>query len=49
MLETLLIILIVAGWAVLAVRSLWRNRKSACSCGGCAGCGECPKGHKKVS
>lgn len=41
-LGTLLIGLIVAGWAALAVRSLWRSRKSACGCGGsCAACGGC--------
>ena len=38
-LGTLLTVLIVIGLVVLAVRSLWRSRKSACSCGGnCAAC-----------
>lgn len=45
-LGTLFIGLIVAGWAVLAVRSLWRNRKSGCGCG-CDGCSGCAKGHAK--
>ena len=47
-LGTLSIGLIVAGRAVLAVRSLWRDRKSPCGCG-CsrASCGGCAKGHAK--
>lgn len=41
---TLLIVLIVAGWAALAVRSLWKNRRSSCGCcGSCAACGGCAK------
>ena len=39
-LGTLLVGLIVAGWAVLAVRSLRRDRGSPCR-GSCAGCGGC--------
>lgn len=41
---TLLVGLIVTGWVILAARSMWRNRKSARSCGGnCAACSGCRK------
>lgn len=43
MLGTLLVGLIVAGWAALAVRSLWRNRKNSCG-GDCTACGCCTHG-----
>lgn len=45
MIGTFLIGLIVAAAVILAARSLWRNRKSACSCGGgCAACSGCTHG-----
>ena len=44
MIGTLLIGLLVAVAVILAARSLWRNRKSACSCGGCAACSGCTHG-----
>lgn len=45
-LGTVFIGLVVTVLVVLAIRSLWRNRKSSCSCGGnCASCCGCVKGH----
>ena len=46
-LGNLIVILVLAAVVLLAVRSIWRNRKSGCHCNGdCANCGSCG-GHAK--
>lgn len=45
---TLLAALIVAGIVFLAARSLWRNRKNTCGCGGCEKCGGCVDSKNKA-
>lgn len=51
-LATIVILLLVAGIAALAVRSIYRQKKSGGCCGGCGGncsaChGACTKGQEK--
>ena len=44
-LGTVVVALAVIGWAVAAIRWVWKKRKSGCGCG-CSACGGCCGGVK---